>query len=212
MKAFFTNYTKALIIVLFIGIISTSAHSQFRTGAFALNAGMSMPSGLTLSAGIPTSTLTGLTFTYSFASSIGYIVADNFQIDAGIGYLTASFQVPSGPTPESQSLFSLCLGAKYFLGISEIVKPYIGGGFSISSLPKVSAGQNYSTSGSLTTVVAYFGAQSFLNNAKTVALFIQMGLAFNKGTLTTTSGNMSSDNGQTNINFGGSAFGGSIYF
>jgi len=55
MKALTTTSIKALFIILFIGILSASSQSQVRTGAMSLNAGMAMPSGLTLSAAIPTS-------------------------------------------------------------------------------------------------------------------------------------------------------------
>ena len=40
--------------------------------------------------------------------------------------------------------------------------------------------------GKLITAVGYFGAQGFINSAKTVAIFIQFGLGYNSGTLTTT--------------------------
>lgn len=212
MKALTTFSIKALFIILFIGILSASSQSQVRTGAMSLNAGMAMPSGLTLSAAIPTSFLTGLTFTYSFATSFGYVLSDNLQLEAGIGYVTASFSVPDGETAnQNQSLFSLNLGAKYFISAKEGVMPYIGVGFSTTSLPSTTNG-NTTTSASLTTILAYFGAQGFLNNAKTVALFIQFGLGYNNGSQKTVTPNMTSERSQTNINFGGSAFGGSIYF
>lgn len=213
MKSVLQKFAKINLVLLLVVLVSGTANAQFREGAWGLNAGMSMPSGISLSAGIPTSTLVGISFTYSFASSFAYVLSQNLQLEAGISYLTASFQVPSGNTaPDNQNLLSIYGGGKYFLMQKEMVMPYIGAGLSFTSMPTVKSGGSNETSGSLLTFIGCFGAQSFLNKEKTVSLFIQIGVGFNKGTVTTKTSNGSYDNGQTNINLGGSAFGGSIYF
>jgi len=200
-------------IMLLAAAMNVPSYSQFRDGAFSLNAGMSMPSGLTLSAGIPSSTIVNVSYTYSFASSIGYVVMQNLQLEAGVSYVNASFTVPSGNTAiDNQTLFSLYLGGKFFLMPKEMVMPYIGAGFSFTSMPTVKTGNDSETSGKLTTVLGYFGAMSFINKERTIALFIQMGLGFNSGTVSSKYMGKTTDNGQTNITLGGSAFGGSIYF
>jgi hypothetical protein len=213
MKSFDSKISKITLIILFVLLQTLTSNAQFRVGAFGLNAGMAMPSGLTLSAGIPTSTLVNLSYTYSFSTSFAYVLSQNLQLEAGIGFVTASCQVPSGQTaPDNQRLFSFSLGGKYFLSDKNDVMPHLGVGFSSTSLPTVKSGGNNETSGSVLTAIVFFGAQGFLNKERTVSLFIQFGLGYNKGTVTTKTGSNSYDNGQTNINFGGSAFGGSIYF
>jgi outer membrane protein W len=204
--------SKLGLILMFVLFQTFISKAQFREGAIGLNAGMAMPSGLTMSAGIPNNILGNLTFTYSFATSFAYVMSQNMQLEAGIGFVSASFSVPSGfNAPESQSLFSLFLGGKYFLSSKNDVMPYLGVGVSYTALPTIKSGTN-ETSATLLTVLGYFGAQGFLNTQKTVSLFIQFGIGYNQGTVTNKIGSNSSDNGLTNINFGGSAFGGSIYF
>lgn len=213
MRIYTRLFTKIFFVALLLVFLSGTSQAQFREGAWGLNAGMSMPSGLTLSAGIPTSTLVNVSFTYSFSSSFAYVLSQNLQLEAGISYLTASFQVPSGATaPDNQNLFSIYAGGKYFLMQKEMVMPYIGAGLSYSSLPTVKSGNSNETSGSLLTFIGCFGVQSFLNKEKTVSLFIQIGVGFNKGTVSSKTSGGTYESGQTNINLGGSAFGGTIYF
>lgn len=213
MKRVSSKFSIIALIIMFVMIQTVTSNAQFREGAWGLNAGMAMPSGLSLSAGIPTGTLVNLTYTYSFSTSFAYVISQNLQLEAGLGFVTASFTVPSSQTaPDNQSLFSIFFGGKYFLSEKNDVMPYLGAGFSFTSLPTVKSGVNNETSGSLLTVLGFFGAQGFLNKERTVSLFIQIGLGLSKGTVTNKIGSSSFDNGQTNINFGGSAFGGSIYF
>ena len=61
------------------------------------------------------------------------------QLEAGLGYVTLGYTVPSGPAPSSQSAISIMVGGKYFLRQSD-VNPYLGVGFSFTQLPKTTAG------------------------------------------------------------------------
>jgi hypothetical protein len=217
MKTFKTLVGKILILLMLIVLQTFISNAQFREGAWGLSAGVAMPSGVTLSAGIPTSSLSNVTFTYSFSSSFVYALNQSLQLEAGVGYLTAGVStdpLPNGQkNPDNQNLFSVNVGGKYFL-MTHDVMPYLFAGFSYTSLPSTKTVYN-EISGSLISALAGFGAQSFINTSKTIALFIQFGVGFNKGTVTTkmTEGSTSStDVSNTNINFGGSAVGATIYF
>ena len=89
--------------------------------------------------------------------------------------------------------------------------PYITGGFSYTQVPTIET-SNSTIEGNMLTVLGAFGVQAFMNNSKTIALFIQMGLGYNMGTIDNTVGNTTMSNEQTNLNLGGSAIGATIYF
>ena len=64
----------------------------------------------------------------------------------------------------------------------------------------------------MTTVLAAIGAQSFIDNNNTVAVFIQMGLGYNMGSVTTEGSGFSTTSDASSLNLGGSAVGFSVFF
>lgn len=231
MKELRTIILRAGIVVLFALLQISSSQAQFREGAIGISAGMAMPSGVTLSAAVPSSYAGNINniFTYYFGSSFAYVIAPTVQLELGLGYGTASYSVPQGQTaPPTQSTLGVNLGGKIFLASrNDMVMPYIGAGFSYVGLPKsesttgtVPYTTTTSITGSIISVLGCFGAQGFLNAQKTVAIFVQFGLGYSKGTLTTTvatstptaNTSKSADNSQADLNLGGSAFGFSVYF
>ena len=207
-KSYYRLMVSSIIILI---ALTLSSQAQMREGNWGISSGMAMPSGITTTAGLPTNVLSQLNISYSASSNFIYVVSPMMQLEAGLGYVSIGYTVPSGQTAaSSQSALSIMVGGKYFLRQSD-VNPYLGVNFSFSQLPTITNGGN-SIKGKLITAIGYFGAQGFINSAKTVALFVQFGLGYNTGTLTTTVGSNSFDNGINTFNLGGSAFGGMIYF
>lgn len=202
-----------LIIVAIATFGNFESRAQFSPNSFGLSAAIAMPSGVTASAAIPTAFNANgvITFTNSFATSILFVASDNIQLDAGIGYVSVSTDNPD-PTPDPDPLttISFSAGGRYFINIGNVM-PYLGVGFSFTNFPTLKVGGG-EIKGSLMTVLGFFGAQAFINDSKTLALFIQIGAGFNSVTSKTEANSMTSETKNSSINFGGSAIGGSIYF
>src|SRR5690606_38326700 len=102
----------------------------------------------------------------------------------------------------------------YFLKVGDI-QPYLNLGFSYTQIPTVE-NTGSESSGNMVTILGAFGVQSFINDANSVALFVQMGFGYNIGTLetTTTVGTqeISASTTFNVMNLGGSAVGMRIYF
>lgn len=190
----------------------TPAHSQGNS-TFGITASIGMPSGLVPAAGIPTAANT-LSITYGMTTSILMLINEQLQIEAGIGYVSVStsYDKESIKEPDPLSAISFSAGCRYFLRKAE-VQPYVGGGFSYTSLPSVTGFDMKEISVNLFSFIGFVGAQGFINKSQTVALFIQIGFGFN----TFTGGIPDPDTFQiskgtfSTINFGGSAIGGTIY-
>ncbi len=186
----------------------SQAEAQPKQGSFGMSAAIALPSGIIPSAGIPTSTLNNLNITYGPTTSFLYLISDNLQLEGGIGYVSVATDT-EGDDPDPLSTISIGVQGKYFLSNAP-ARPYAGIGFSYSSLPTTESA-NSETTRSLLLVSGVFGGQAFLNDAKTAAMFIQVGLGYN---VFSTSTDMDGDNSDTSVsvlNPGGSAFGFSIY-
>ncbi len=204
-KQFLSGFAiMALISTMFV----IPANAQMLQGGCGLNAGIALPAGITQSAGVPNFSSLNITFTNSASANFIYVVSNNFQLNAGLGFLSTSFSGNSAPA--SQSLISIAVGGKLILSHHDVM-PYIGLGFSYTNLPKVTQGTTDIT-GSLITLTPCFGVESFINQAKTVSMYIQMGIGYNSTSLKATSGNFSSTSGTSMFNLGGSAAGVNIYF
>lgn len=133
-----------------------------------------------------------------------------FQLDLGLGYLS----VTPGEGADAQSTLSIGAGGKYFLKRGD-VQPYLNLGFSFTQIPTIE-NETSKVSGNMVTVLGAFGVQSFINQANTVAFFVQMGFGYNMGSVET----VNSFGGQSStttsdfktLNLGGSAIGMIIYF
>lgn len=126
-------------------------------------------------------------------------------MDIGFGYLSIAVD-----EADASNTMSIGISGKYFLTNGEVM-PYITGGFSYTQVPTIET-SNSTIEGNMLTVLGAFGVQAFMNNSKTIALFIQMGFGYNLGTIDNTVGNTTMSNEQTNLNLGGSAIGATIYF
>lgn len=201
------SYVSLIAFVCF----AITMNAGVKEGDFGISASLALPSGITASAAIPTTVLSQLSLSYGASTNLSYVPTGNLELDLGLGVVSISYSAPSGQTAaKSQTAISLMLGGKYFLS-SKDVSPYLGAGFSYSSLPTITSGST-EVSGSLVTFIGFFGAQGFINASKNVALFAQIGFGVNSGSITTKVEGMSAKNGISTINLGGSAFGGSIYF
>lgn len=203
-----------VLIISLIGIIGKyESKAQFASNSFGLSAAIAMPSGVTASAAVPTAinNYGVITFTNSFATSILFVATENIQLDAGIGYVSVSTDNPDPqPDPDPFTTISFAAGGRYFFNVGNVM-PYIGVGFSFTNLPTVKVGGG-EIKGSLMTLLGFFGAQAFINDSRTIALFIQIGAGFNSVTSKTEANQMTAETKNSSINFGGSAIGGSIYF
>jgi hypothetical protein len=211
MKKFKQNLSGFAIITMITLMLSISAKAQLNAGGCGLNAGIALPAGITQSTGMPNTSNLNITFTNTASANFIYVLSNSFQIQGGIGFLSTSYTVASGSAPPSQSIISITAGGKLYLSHHDVM-PYLGLGFSYTNLPKVTISQGMDLTGSLITVLPCFGVESFINQAKTVSMYIQMGIGFNSTSLKTTVSGNSSTSGTSMFNFGGSAAGVNIYF
>lgn len=196
-----------LVVALTTAITPTEAHEE---GNFGMTAAMGMPNGVTPSIGLPTNTTSRLSISATASSSFNIMLSNNLQLDVGLGYLSVD---PGGDADPSTTL-SFMAGGKYFF-TTEHVSPYLNLGISYTQIPTIETTGSEIT-GNMMTVLAAFGAQAFINTNNTVAVFVQMGIGYNMGTVDTettvggSSTTMSSE--MTNLNLGGSAVGITVYF
>jgi hypothetical protein len=192
----------ALVATLFLALTPTQTQAK---GSLGMTAAAGMPNGFTPSVGLPSNVYSRLTISLAASSSFNIMLSDAFQLDLGLGYLSIT---PDGG--DAANTLSFGVGGKYFLDQGD-VRPYINVALSYSQIPTVESGST-KTSGNLLTFIGAFGAQAFINSSNTVALFVQMGIGYNTGTLTMDNGVMSSDNTVSSLNLGGSAIGATVYF
>lgn len=191
-----------LVASLFFALSPTQTQAK---GNLGMTAAVGLPNGFTPSVGLPSNVYSRLTISLGASSSFNIMLSDAFQLDLGLGYLSI--------TPEegdAANTLSFGVGGKYFLDKGD-VRPYINAALSYSQIPTISSVTS-ETSGNLITFIAAFGAQAFVNEANTIALFVQMGLGYNTGTLTMEAAGMSQDNTISSLNLGGSAIGATVYF
>lgn len=216
MRKFYQLLIPGILAALLIWCNPTESNAQFRNGAWGLSAAMSMPNGLVPGPGVsPTITLpvnTGgqVAFNFVGTSGINYVAGDNLQLELGIGYLSVSADVPGDNDPDPLSSIAVALGGKYFLSNGPVM-PYLGLNGSYAILPTTKFNTTEIT-GNVMSLIAYFGAMSFINDSKTLAIFLQMGLGYNSGTVTTETNGSKSDASSGSFNLGGSAIGAAIYF
>lgn len=200
-----------LVVALTTAITPTEAHEK---GDFGMTAAIGMPNGVTPSIGLPTNTTSRLSISATASSSFNIMLTNNIQLDLGLGYLSVD---PGGDADPANTL-SIMAGGKYFFNTGD-VSPYLNLGISYTQIPTIeSGGTGFTTevSGNMMTVLAAFGAQAFITPTHNIALFVQMGIGYNMGTVDTetssggSSSTMSSE--VTNLNLGGSAVGVTVYF
>ncbi len=201
-----------LAIALTTTIATTEAHEK---GDFGMSAAIAMPNGVTPSTGLTTNTTSRLSISSTAASSFNIMLTNTLQLDLGLGYLSIDNGV-EGSDPANT--LSFMAGGKYFFNVSD-VSPYVNLGLSYTQIPTIeTVGNGFSTevSGSMMTVLAAFGAQAFLNSTHNIAIFVQMGIGYNMGTVDTKSTvngtSTTNSNEMTNLNLGGSAVGLTVYF
>lgn len=201
------RFSKLFFSLLAISLIAFMVPNQSSAkGKLGMSAAIGLPSGITPAVSLPTNTLGSLTISTAATSSFNILLSDNLQLDLGLGYLSVTPNEGDGV-----NTVSIGAGVKYFMGKGD-VSPYITGGFSFTNLPTITSVGTERT-GNMITFLAAYGAQAYLNSSNTVALFVQMGLGYNTGSITTDiTGGSSTTTSISNLNLGGSAVGVTVYF
>lgn len=205
------RFSKFLFLILSVALLATLTPTKVSAaGDLGMSAAIGLPNGVTPAVGLPANTLGRITISTAASSSFNIRLSDMFQLDLGLGYMSVS----QGEGTDALNTISFGAGGKYFLKRGD-VQPYVNLGFSFTQIPTVENATS-KVSGNMVTVLGAFGVQSFINQANTVALFVQMGFGYNMGsvetvsTFGTQSTTMTSD--FSTMNLGGSAIGMSIYF
>lgn len=191
-------------LLIFVSLSNNNANAQLKSGQMGMSAAIGMPSGLLPSVSSNGNAINDM-YSLDASTSLNLVLSDNFQLDLGLGFMSRSRN-----EEDAQNLLTFGLGGKYFLSNSE-VSPYITGGFSYAQLPS-SESEISSSEGSILSLLGAFGVQSFVNNSKTIALFIQIGISYNMISTESTVMNQSSTTELNHLNLGASAIGATIYF
>ncbi len=189
-------FTSVCVLVFMLIAFQSESYSQKIVTSgnnMGLSAAISLPSGIVPSI-TPGNVANNVGISYNSSVAFLYRFTQAVQGEVGLGF--ASISPESG---DDISAFSLMAGLKYFLRLGNVM-PYLNGAFSYSSVPKF---DNFSES-NLFSIFGSFGAQAFLNDQHTAALFIQIGIGFSA----------IDANGfkKSMVDLGGSAIGGSVYF
>ncbi|PKL79679.1 MAG: hypothetical protein CVV25_07355 [Ignavibacteriae bacterium HGW-Ignavibacteriae-4] len=205
------RFSKFLFLILSVALLATLTPTKVSAhGDLGMTAAIGLPNGVTPAVGLPSNAFNRITISTAASSSFNIRLSDMFQLDLGLGYMSVS----QGEGTDAQNTLSFGAGGKYFLKRGD-VQPYVNLGFSFTQIPTIENGTS-KVSGNMITVLGAFGVQSFINQANTVALFVQMGFGYNMGsveTANTIAGQTTTSTSDfSTMNLGGSAIGMSIYF
>lgn len=198
---------------------AVASFGQLASGMMGFGASFALPGGTTASVvsnGAGSSTvLAQFGFTYTGGSHIAYLISQNLELQAGLGFGTVSFAVPTGSTAiESQSTMSVLLGGRLYMSPGAKASPYVNVGLSYTKAPTIKTSK-LEVSANLIGVIAAVGAQGWLSES--VSAYVQMGLGYNSGTITSTGIGTDADKGSSSnsvntLSLGGSAAGICVYW
>lgn len=209
-------------VLLCTVVFSVTMYSQnsmgggLRSGMMGFGASMALPSGITSSViyngggGAGPNALGQLGFAYTGGANFAYVLNNSMEIQAGLGYGSASFSVSAGTAPESQSTVSFMAGVRHLFNAQAETTPYVGANLSFTALPTIKQSSTSEISGSLLTFVACIGAQGYI--AKNVSCYAQMGLGYNSGSVKSKANNAEFTAGVSTLSLGGSCFGMCVYW
>lgn len=203
------RFSKVLFSILTVALLGTMAPTKAQS-KLGMSAAIGLPNGITPAVALPNNTMGRINIATAASSSFNIMLSDMFQLDLGLGYVSLT----PGEGADAQNTVSFAVGGNYFLKVGDI-QPYLNLGFSYTQIPTIE-NTGSESSGNMVTILGAFGVQSFINDANSVALFVQMGFGYNIGTLetTTTVGTqeISASTTFNVMNLGGSAVGMRIYF
>lgn len=205
------RFSKLLFLILSLALLDAFTPTKVSAhGNLGMSAAVGLPNGVTPAVGLPSNAFNRITITTAASSSFNIRLNDALQLDLGLGYMSVS----QGEGTDAQNTLSIGTAGKYFLKKGD-VQPYLNLGFSFTQIPTIE-NTTSKISGNMVTILGAFGVQSFINQANSVALFVQMGFGYNMGSVETvnTVGNQNTTSSTdfSTLNLGGSAIGLSIYF
>ncbi len=213
------NSNVLIVALVFLVMSGSIVTAQVESGMWGMGAAMALPSGVAASVVSSSGNAGGsaigqaASFTYTGGSEVCYQINRNLQLDGGIGIGLVSFGVSTGTAADSRTTISIAAGGRYYTRTPSDVSPYLGAGLSYTIIPTITSG-NSEVSGGVFMINACFGVEAML--AKHVAVFSQLGVGYNSGSISsksTVGGSSTTVSGSVNtLSLGGSAIGLHIYW
>ncbi len=204
----FFDKISALAILIMLFALTTNSNAA-KEGDFGLHAGAALANGVNVTVGVPSGVLSEVAITTTSSAGFAYMLSKDFQLEFGFGFLSVTPLAGEDADVDALSTISVMVGGKLFFEDQGPVRPYGGLNVSYSVLPTIESGTT-ETSSNFMSVGGVFGAMGFINESETVALFIQVGAAYNSFSSTFKNGEEMKSTASS-FNLGGSAIGGMIY-
>ena len=96
-------------LLIFVSLSNNNANAQLKSGQIGMSAAIGMPSGITPTVSLPNNTLSRIVISSAATSSFNILVADNFQLDIGFGYLSIAVD-----EADASNTMSIGISGKYF--------------------------------------------------------------------------------------------------